>query len=475
MTITEGIRTENGSPVTLDETDILSLTDSFRGPLLRSGEPGYEDVRRVWNGMIDKRPALIARSIGTADVVAAVHFARHHDLLVAVRGGGHNVAGSAVCDGGVMIDLSLMKGIQVDPVKRTVRAQAGADWGDLNNETQLHGLVTPGGEVSTTGIAGYTLSGGIGQLHRKWGLACDNLLSVEIVTAEGEVLRASSTEHPDLFWAIRGGGGNFGIATWFEYQLHRLGPEVYSAGVIYPFEDAAALMRAWRSFTQEVPDEVTTEALFWSMPPLPDLPEELHGAPILLFGGLYAGPVDDGERIMRPLREFGTPILDLSGPAPYAFTQAAFDELFPNGLRYYWKSIFLDELSDELIDMIVERAAARPSAETLIAFRHMGGAISQVPEDATAYGNRRAAFNLSLDAIWESPGDDDRIVDWVRRAWSELRDRTGGGVYLNFAGLGEDNDVLARAGHGRNYERLQLVKRRYDPSNFFRGNINIRP
>jgi FAD/FMN-containing dehydrogenase len=461
--------------VALGEEEIAAFAESIRGEAIAPGDPRYDAARKVWNGMIDKYPALIARCTGTADVVAAVQFARGHDLPVAVRGGGHNVAGNAVNDGGLVIDLSQMKGILVDPVKRTARAQAGVNWGDLDCETQLFGLATTGGEVSMTGIAGYTLTGGLGLLHRKWGLACDNLLSAEVVTAGGEVLRANVVEHPDLFWALRGGGGNFGIVTWFEYGLHPLGPQVFTAATIYAFEDAPTLLRRWRAYTAQAPDEVTSQALFWSMPPFPDLPTELHGTPILILAGMYAGPADEGERALEPLRTCGTPIVDLSGAVTYVESQSSFDEFFPDTQRYYWKSLYLNGLEDDLIDRLVAMAATRPSPQTLVALRHLGGAISKLPEDATAYGHRRAAYNLSFDATWEEAGDDARMIGWTRQVWQDLKDRTGGGVYLNFAGLGEENDELARAGYGSNYERLRAIKATYDPTNVFRGNINIAP
>ena len=475
MSVAEPVATLNGKTSVIDEADVQGLAAALRGQLIRPNDPTYDEARRVWNGMIDKYPALIVRCTGTADVVAAVKFARSSGLLVAVRGGGHNVAGNAVNDGGLVIDLSQMKGIQVDPVKRTARAQAGVNWGDLDRETQLHGLVTPGGEVSMTGIAGYTLTGGMGLLQRKWGLACDNLLSAEVVTADGEVLQANVVEHPDLYWALRGGGGNFGIVTWFEFGLYPLGPEVYTATVLYPFEDAPAILRAWRDFTEQAPDEVTSEALFWSMPPFPDLPEDLHGAPIIVLAGMYAGPTEDGERALEPLRTCGTPTVDLSGIATYVESQAAFDEFFASTQRYYWKSLYLDGLDDDLIAAIVALATTRPSPQTLFGLRHLGAAVGQIPEDATAYGHRRATYNLSLDATWEEPGDDERMIGWTRQAWQEMRDRTGGGIYLNFAGLGEENYQLARAGYGNNYDRLREIKAKYDPSNIFRGNINIVP
>ena len=459
----------------LDDGVVEAFAATFRGDLIGPADPGYDGAPLVWNGMIDKYPALIAQCTGTADVAAAVRFGREHDLAVAVRGRGHNVAGNALNDGGLVIDLSQMRGVHVDPVKRTVRAQPGANWGDVDRETQLFGLVTPGGEVSTTGIAGFTLSGGMGMLRRKWGLACDNLLAVEIVTAAGEIIQASQTSHPDLFWAVRGGGGNFGIVTWFKYQLYPLGPEVASAIVLYPLADAPAIMRAWREFTREAPVEITSEVIFNSLPPFPDLPAEMHGAPTVFVGAVYAGPADEGERALRPLREFATPIIDLSGRPTYVQSQSAFDASFPDGRRNYWKSLFVDELADELLEATIALGAERPTADTIIVLRHLGGAMSQVPDDATAYANRRALFNLSIDGTWEDPRDDERVIAWTREAWRAMREPSNAGVYLNFAGLGEENELLARAGFGPNYERLRQIKRRYDPDNLFRGNINIKP
>ncbi|HUG15993.1 MAG TPA: FAD-binding oxidoreductase [Thermomicrobiales bacterium] len=475
MSVIDTTRTQDQLATALDGREIDAFAASLRGTLIRPGDDQYERARRVWNGMIDKRPGLIARCAGTADVVTAVRFAREAGLQVAVRGGGHNVAGNAVNDGGIVIDLSPMKGISVDSQRRLARAQGGVTWGDLDRETQVHGLATPGGEVSMTGIAGYTLSGGLGLLHRKWGLACDNLLSVEVVTADGDVVHASATKNPDLFWAVRGGGGNFGVVTWFEFQLHPLGPEVFSATTIYALDDALSIMRAWRDFTLHAPNEVTSQAVFWSLPAIPDFPEEMHGMPILITAGLYAGSVNDGERALAPLREFSEPVADLSGPTNYVDMQMSFDDFFPDGVQYYWKSLSLNALEDAMIDEIIDLARHRPSPDTLFALRHLGGAISEVAEDATAYGNRQAQYNLSLDATWRDPADNERNIAWVHGAWSDLRERLNAGVYLNFAGLGEENDLLARAGYGRNIERLRAVKRRYDPTNLFQGNINVAP
>lgn len=471
----ETIATTHDTNIVLDETAVQAFKTRLRGELLRPGDAAYEQARRVWNGMIDRRPALIARCQGVADVIAAVNFARTNHLPVAVRGGGHNVAGSATCDDGLVIDLSRMKGIQVDPKARTARAEPGVNWGELDRATQVFGLVTPGGEVSITGIAGLTLGGGYGWTRRKYGLSCDNLVSVDIVTADGQFLTASETENAELFWGLRGGGGNFGIVTSFEYRLHELGPEVMAAMVFYPLEQAGELLRAWRAFAAQVPDEVTLNCEIWGIPADPELPEELHGRPVIIFDGMYAGPVDEGVRALQPLREFATPLLDLSGPASYTAVQSAFDAFVPDGLLYYWKSIYLESLSDAAIDAIAARALARPSPRTLLVTRQLGGAISRVAEDATAIGNRSAPYMLSIDATWEDPQDTERHIAWTRDFWSEMQAYSNGGVYLNFPGLVEEGKDLVRAGHGANYERLVALKNRYDPDNLFRFNQNIKP
>lgn len=461
--------------VEIDDAALTTFRAAFRGSLIHPGDVDYDDARRVWNGMIDKYPALIARCTSATDVVAAVQFARVTGLPLAVRGGGHNVAGSAVNDGGLVIDLSLMKAISVDPVARIARAQPGVNWGELDRATQQYGLATPGGVVSDTGIAGFTLAGGMALTSRKWGLACDNLLGVEIVTAAGQVIYATPAENPDLFWAIRGGGGNFGIVTSFVFRLHPIGPDIFSATTLYAFTDADQVLRAWRDYVAQAPDEVTSTFLFWTMPPLPGLPAEMHGAPIVATAGLYAGSVADGAQSLQPLREMATPLVDLSGPSTYLQVQSTFDPFFPRTQRYYWKSLFWETLGDEEIAASIAIAADRPTPQTLFALRHLGGAAGRVPEDATAFANRGAQFNMSLDTTWTDPAADERMIGWTQRAWSTLRERTNGGVYLNFAGLGEENDLLAHAGYGQNYERLQQIKRRYDPENLFRGNINIAP
>jgi FAD/FMN-containing dehydrogenase len=469
------VTTSTGANTVLEEPVIERFKSSLRGELIQPDDESYEEARKLWNGLIEKRPALIARCIGASDVIESVNFARENDLLLAVRGGGHNVAGNALCEGGLVIDLSPMKAVRVDPVKRTARVQPGANWGDVDKETQIHGLVTPGGEVSTTGVAGFTLGGGMGLLRRKWGLACDNLISVEIVTADGQALTASETEHPDLFWAVRGGGGNFGVVTSFEFRLYPLGPEIYGATTIYPFEEAASVLRNWRDFALRAPDEVTSEALLWGMPPLPEVPPEMHWAPVVILTAMYAGPVEEGERALRQLREMGPAIGDLSAPQQYVAMQSDMDPLFADGQLNYWKSLFAESMCDEVIDEIVTLYASRISPQTLFGLRHLGGAMGRVPEEATAYGNRGALFNISIDNTWQDPARNEEMISWARAAWASLRELTDGGVYLNFAGLGEDNDLLARAAYGRNYDRLVNVKRCYDPANLFRTNVNIAP
>ena len=468
-------KAQNEPAATLNAEAVQRFANQIRGDLIASKDESYDEARAVWNGLIDKRPALIARCMGTGDVVDAVNFARENDLLVAVRSGGHNVAGNAVCDAGLVIDCSLMKGIHVNPGARTAHVQPGADWGDLDKETQLHGLVTPGGQVSITGVAGLTLGGGMGWLRRKWGLSCDNLRSVEIVTVDGQVRTASEDKNEDLFWAVRGGGGNFGIVTSFEFHLHPLGPEIYGALTIYPLEEAASVLRNWRDFALEAPDEVTCDALIWGMPPLPEVPAEMHWAPVVIIAGMYAGPVEEGERHLQPVSEMGTPMADMSAPQPYVTMQSDMDPLFADGQLYYWKSLFAAKMSDELIDQVVALANEKPSKQCLFALRTLGGAMGEVPEEATAYGNRDAMFNISIDNTWQDPAHSDEMIGWTRKAWAGLREQTGGGVYINFAGLGEEEETLSKAAYQRNYERLREVKGKYDPDNFFRMNQNIKP
>jgi FAD/FMN-containing dehydrogenase len=448
---------------------------STRGDVLQPSDPGYDDARAIWNGLIDRRPALIIQCTGPADVVDAVNFARENDLLVSIKGGGHNVAGNAVNDGGLVIDLSQMRGVRVDRATGTVRAEGGATWGDCDRETQLFGLAVPGGVVSTTGIAGLTLHGGVGHLRRKHGLSIDNLLSVDIVTADGQLRQASADENEDLFWAVRGAGSNFGVVTSFEFQAHPVGPMVTVAAVFYPLERGADILPAWRDFMAEAPDELSSLAFFWNVPPGEPFPPEHHGKPVLIIAGVYSGAVDDGQPIVQPLTDLADPLVDLSGPWPWLGLQSGFDALFPKGQLRYWKSRALAALSDEAIAEIADFAARRPTPLTDLVIWHHGGAMSRVGETETAYGGRAAPFLVTGEASWTDPAQTDEAIAWSRDVWDAMEPYSTGGVYLNFPGLGEEQEALARAGHGENYERLAELKAKYDHANLFRMNINIPP
>jgi FAD/FMN-containing dehydrogenase len=460
----------------LDAVTVQEFAAAQRGQLLLPDEEGYDEARAVRNGLIDRHPALIAQCAGVVDVIAAVNFAREHDLLLSVRGGGHNVSGAGTNDGGLVIDLSAMRAVWVDPEARTVRVQGGATWGDVDRETQLFGLATPGGAISTTGVGGLTLHGGWGWLRRKYGYSIDNLLAVQIVTADGQVCTASETENPDLFWAVRGAGSNFGVVTALTFRLHPVGPLVAMTAPFYALEDAERVLAAWRDVAASAPDELGFNALFWSVPAVEGFPLELHGRAVLILVSVYAGDAGEGERVLQPLRELATPLLDLSGTMPYAALQGAFDPFFPKGWLYYWKSRYLDRLDAETIAAIIGYAADRPSPETLIALWHLqGGAASRVEATTTAFGSRDASYLLSFDTTWINPADSERSIAWTRSAWADMRRFGSGGLYLNFAGFGEEKEDLVRAGYGANYERLVELKTKYDPGNLFRMNQNIRP
>jgi FAD/FMN-containing dehydrogenase len=456
-------------------TTFDELGGLFRGELLLPSSPGYNTARRIWNGAIDRRPACIARCTGVADVVAAVRFARERELLVAVRSGGHGVGGHALCDGGLVIDLSPMKGIRVDPAERTARAEAGVLWGELDRETQHFGLATVGGIVTHTGIAGLTLGGGIGWLMRKHGAAVDNLLSVDVVTADGEIVTASEEENPDLFWAIRGGGGNFGIVTSFEYRLHPVGPIVLAGPVFHPIEDAPEVLRFYREFIAAAPDELTTIFELEMAPPLPFLPEEVHGKPILMVGACYAGSPDEGAEVVRPLKQFGRPIGDSLEPKPYTALQSMFDPFVPHGWHRYWKSVELPPLTDGAIETLVEHASAQTSLKSYCIVLQLGGALARVGEDETAFSQRDAAHNVAINAVWtEEDPDGERHMAWARDFFDALQPHARERVYVNF--LGEEGGDRVRQAYGaRKFERLVELKRAYDPTNFFRLNQNIQP
>lgn len=457
------------SAVAAERAAAERLHSTLHGRVIDRGHPAYDEARSVWNGLIDRHPAVIAQCTGTADVVEAVNAAREHRPIVSIRGGGHQVAGSAVCDDGLVIDLSPMKGVHVDPVNRTVRAQAGVTWGELDRETQVFGLATPGGEVSITGISGLTLGGGLGMLMRAHGLSCDNLRSVEIVTADGKVRSASRDTEPDLFWAVRGGGRGLGVVTSFDFALHPVGPEVATAQVLYPYEDAEAVIRAFRDAVVTMPDSVTPELALWSVPPDPSIPQELHGSKVVVAAGVHAGPASDAaaDAALAPLRQLGTPLADLSGAVPYVTAQSALDEMFPDGERYYMKSHFMDELSDEALRTLLAHDARRPTPQTLTVLRTLGGAIAELPADDSAFAHRSARFNLSIDAVWNEPERDGEAIGWARSAWDAMLPFATGGTYVNFAGLDDESGELRPAAFGAHEQRLERIRRHYDPDGLF--------
>lgn len=447
-----------------DAEEVGKLKVSLRGELLRPGEDGYESARKIHNGMIDRRPAMIVRCAGAADVMRAVSFAREHELLVAVRGGGHGVPGFAVCDGGVMIDLSCMKSVRVDPTRHTARAEGGVTWGDFDHETQAFGLATTGGAARPTGIAGLTLGGGQGFLMRKHGLACDNLLSVDVVTAEGRQVTASAAENSDLFWGVRGGGGNFGIATSFEYRLHPVGP-VLGGLVIYPMSQARALLKFYHEFTASAPDELGPLAV------LATLPDGTKAAATLLC---YSGAVGEGDRLLRPLRTFGPPIADQVTVMPYTALQSIVENFNPPGLRNYWKTLYLKELNDDAINVMVERYATVPAPHTHVVVYTLGGAVGRVGPDKTAVEYRDARHAFLIVGMWTDPAEDDLNIRWVRELWDAMQPFASGGFYVNYEAETAIEKVKAAYGP-RKYERLAALKAKYDPTNLFHLNQNIVP
>lgn len=459
--------------VNIDPAAFGELEHGFRGALIRPGDPSYDEHRRVWNGSIDRYPALIARCAGVADVIAAVRFGRATGLVVAVRGGGHSFPGQSTCDGGLVIDLGMMKGIRVDPEARTARAQAGVLLGELDRETQAFGLAVPAGIVTHTGLAGLTLGGGIGWLMRKFGLTIDQLLSVDMVTADGQFVKASADENPDLFWGVRGAGGNFGIVTEFEFRLNPVGPFVMAGAVFWPMEDSPKVLRFYREWIGDAPDELTTIVVHRHAPPLQVIPRGLIGKPVVTVGVCYAGSVEEGERVLRPLREFGPPVLDLCEPKPFAAHQAMFDPSFPAGQWYYFRSADLGELSDGAIDTVADHASRMTSDLTAFPIFQLGGAIARVGEDETAYNGRASGFTINVNATTASADGFDAEREWSRGLWSALEPYHTG-VYVNF--LMDEGDERIRQAYGpARYDRLRALKQQYDPGNFFRLNQNIPP
>jgi FAD/FMN-containing dehydrogenase len=465
----------DGTRLVLESEVIEGLRAQLGDQLILPGDPPYEDARRVWNGMIDRRPALIARCRGAADVIAAVRFARDHRLTLAVRGGGHNVAGFGTCDGGLVIDLSSMRAVRVTPGSHSVRVEGGATLGDVDRETQAFGLAIPGGIVSTTGVAGLTLGGGQGWLRRTYGMACDSLVSVDVVTADGDFVAASETENSDLFWALRGGGGNFGVVTSLEFQAYPVGPMVAFAGPVYPLESASSVIAGMRAFASDAPDEVNISATWWSIPEVPSFPEELHGRAVIILGAVYAGPADDGERMLQPLSKIAEPLLDLSGVVPYTGLQQMFDPFFPAGeLRYYWKSMYLSGLEEDVVQTVARHVATRPSALSMAGLWALGGALGRLDAGATATGSREAPYLLEILANWSDPADSDVNIAWAREFFETMKPHSTGKTNVNFPGLGDDRE-FGRAAFGEHWNRLSEIKKKYDPTNLFRLNQNIEP
>ena len=457
----------------LQATRIEALKGNFRGQVILPDDDLYESARKVWNATIDKHPALIARCATTSDVVGAVNFAKDNGLVLAVRGGGHNIAGSALCDDGIVIDLSQMKAANVDAASLRGTIEGGATLADFDAATQAHGLAIPLGINSTTGVAGLTLGGGFGWLSRKYGMTIDNLESAEVVTAAGEVVRASATEHPDLFWALRGGSGNFGVVTRFEFRLHPVGPNLLSGLIVYPLSEAKAVLQQYREFMAKAPDELSVWTVLRQAPPLPFLSEAVHGKEIIALALLYAGDPKQGEPLIEPLRKFGTPLGEHVGVQPYTAWQQAFDPLLTTGARNYWKSHNFSVLDNELFDVVLEYVNKLPSPQCEIFFGAIGGATMQPAPDSAAYAHRDARFVMNVHGRWTDPADDERCIRWARDYFKASAPFASSGVYVNF--LTADEGDRVKAAYGQNYDRLAQIKRKYDPTNLFSTNQNIQP
>jgi FAD/FMN-containing dehydrogenase len=466
------VKTLAGGAKTLGDDILNDFRSRVRGEIIVPTDSGYDEVRQIWNAMIESKPGLVVRCNETADVMQAVDFAKEHGILVSVRGAGHNIAGKSVHDDAMLIDLSQIRSVRVDPNAKVAVAGPGATLGDVDRETQLHGLAVPIGINSTTGIGGLTLGGGFGWLSRSLGLTIDSLVGAEVVTAAGDRVHCSENENADLFWATRGGGGNFGVVTSFEFKLHSVGPEVMSGPIVFPAEESRDVLRGYREFCKTSPEELTVWAVLRGAPPLPFLDPEVHGKDVLILAALYNGPMDDGAKAMEPLRKLGNPIADAFGPHPFAGFQQAFDPLLTPGFRNYWKSHNFTELSDGMLDKLVEYAAVLPSPHSEIFIAQMGGATNRVASDATAYPHRDVEFVMNVHTRWEDPGQDDECIAWARKFYEETERFATGGVYVNFISEGEERIAGA---YGGNYDKLVKVKAKYDPENFFRLNQNIVP
>lgn len=465
------IGTSSGSSITVTEAEIAALRAALRGAVCLPGEPGYDSARSIWNAMIDRKPAMIVQAAGAADVIHCVRFARDHGGALAVRGGGHNIAGNAICDGGITLDLTRMRSVHVDPGTRRARVEGGALLSDVDKETQAFGLAVPVGINSTTGIAGLTLGGGFGWTSRKLGLTIDSLASVDIVTADGNLRRADASQNADLFWAVRGGSGNFGAVTSFEFQLHQLGPEVMSGLLVHPLDAAPDLVRQYRELVSRAPDELTCWLVLRKAPPAPFIPSDWHNREVLVIALCHCGPMTEAEQAVAPYRALGKPIVDLVQPHPFVAWEAAFDPLLTPGARNYWKSHDFHAFTDAAAELVIDAVRQLPSDECEIFVGHLGAQVSRVPNDATAFSRRDVNFIVNVHTRWREPAQEERCITWARRLFDGLAPHATGTVYVNF--MPEDETGRTAGAYGANYERLAEVKRRYDPQNMFRFNQNI--
>jgi FAD/FMN-containing dehydrogenase len=463
----------SGSAVELDDAAITGLKSRLKGSLLKKGDAGYDEARTIWNAMIDRHPALVAQCATAADVQETVRFAAQHGLLTAIKGGGHNIAGNAVCDGGLLIEFSRMKAVTVDPKARTARVEPGATLGDFDRETQKHGLATPLGINSTTGVAGLTLGGGFGWLSRRYGMSVDNLISCDVVLADGQLVKASEKDNPDLFWALRGGGGNFGVVTSFEFKLHPVGPNVLAGLFVFPLSDATAALKKYREYIKALGDDTTVWVVMRKAPPLPFLPPSVHGKEVIVFAAFHSGDEAAGRRAIEPVRGFGNLVGEALGMQPYTGWQSAFDPLLTPGARNYWKSHNLTDVADGLINLLVEYIGKLPSDDCEIFLGGIGAATTRVSPEAMAYSHRSTVYAMNVHGRWNSPADDDKCISWARDFCKKTEPFATGGVYVNF--LTADEMSRVRAAYGPNYDRMVKAKQKYDPTNFFRMNMNVAP
>ncbi|HEY5545492.1 MAG TPA: FAD-binding oxidoreductase [Gemmatimonadaceae bacterium] len=467
-------KTLDGREIDLTPDVLAGLKMRLKGPVFALGDPGYEESRTVWNGMIDRKPAVVVRCLGVADVVACVQFARAHELLLCMKGGGHNIAGLATADGALMLDMSLMRGVWVDQEGRVAHAQIGCLLGDVDRETQVHGLATVLGFVSLTGIAGLTLGGGFGYLTRRWGWTSDNVVGMDVVTADAKLIRASGDRNADLFWGLRGGGGNFGVVTGIDYVLHPVGPEIVGGVVAWPASEAPKVLELYRTLAEDAPPELTLVVLVRPAPPAPWLPKDMHGKPIVALLACYSGKPEDGEKAVAAIKSFGNPIGDVLVRRPYAQMQSLLDATQPKGRRYYWKSEYISRVDPALCEKLIEHAAKIQSTHSMIGLFQVAGALNRLSADHSPVGNRDARYVLNIAGAWEQPGDDQANMTWAREAWNDLKRFSTGGTYINFLTEDEGPERI-EAALGKGLHRLAEVKARWDPQNVFRTNRNITP